>query len=77
MYMYVDTWEYVFIQTPKSAVAGYRAEVPSHRVATHYMAVEEFLPGRENVLGTMWIDITLCYLLCVNDCSNPNYRSVI
>ncbi len=34
--------------------------VPNHRVATHYRAVEEFLPGREKVLGKMCIDMTLC-----------------
>ncbi len=41
-----------------------RAEVPNHRVTTHYRAVEEFLPGREKVLGKMCIDMMLCYLLC-------------
>ncbi len=37
-----------------------RAVVPNHRVTTHYRAVEEFLPGREKVLGKMCIDMTLC-----------------
>ncbi len=50
------------------------AEVPNHRVATHYRAVEEFLPGREKVLGK--IDMTLCYLLCVNDFSNYSVFSL-
>ncbi len=53
-----------------------RAEVPNHRVTTHYRAVEEFLPGREKVLGKMCIDMMLCYLLCVNDCSNYSVFSL-
>ncbi len=44
--------------------------VNNHRFATHYRAVEEFLPGHEKVLGNMCIDMTLCYLFCINDCSN-------
>ncbi len=54
------------------------AEVPNHRVATHYRVVEEFLPGREKVLGKMCnvIDMTLCYLLCVNYFSNYSVFSL-
>ncbi len=51
-------------------------EVPNHRVATHYRAVEEFLPDREKVLGKMCIDMTLSYLLCVNDFSNYSVFSL-
>ncbi len=55
---------------------SFKAEVPNHRVATHYQAVKEFLPGREKVLGKMCIDMTLCYLLCVNDFSNYSVFSL-
>ncbi len=41
-------------------MCGSSPEVPNHRVATHYRAVEEFLPGREKVLGKMCIDMMLC-----------------
>ncbi len=53
-----------------------KAEVPNHRVVTHYRAVEELLPGLKNVLGKMCIDMTLCYLLRVNDCSNYSVFSL-
>ncbi len=46
-----EDWQFVVLS---------RAAVPNHRVATHYRAVEEFLPGREKVLGKMRIDMTLC-----------------
>ncbi len=53
-----------------------RSEVPNHWVATHYGAMEEFLPGHEKVLGKMCIDMTLCYLLCVNYFSNYSVFSL-
>ncbi len=52
------------------------AEVPNHRVATHYRVVEELLPGHKKVLGKIYIDMTLCYLLRINDCSNYSVFSL-
>lgn len=43
----------------------FMAEVPNQRVAAQYRAMEELLLGRKNLLEKMWIDMTLCYLLCI------------
>ncbi len=53
----------MFYQQRRSALLEFHPSisvVPNHRVATHYQAVEEFLPGREKVLGKMCIDMMLC-----------------
>lgn len=39
-------------------------EVLNLRVATQYRAVEELLPGRENVLGKMSIFATVLFIVC-------------
>ncbi len=59
--MWFDIIEYIAKskQNTYRVHAYIRSEVPNHRVATHYRAMEEFLPGREKVMGKMCIDMTL------------------
>ncbi len=41
----------------------FKPEFPNHRVVTHYWAMEEFLPDRENILGKMFIDMMLLFIV--------------